>query len=191
MAKISIIRKYIRKLGTFRSSRKAVSVLFIVLSVALTSSDSWVYAQVLPTPAQQNEVSQLPIAKPAITVQSVLVRVCEAKGYDEKCAKTLLGILWKESQNDAKAIGDNGRARGYFQIHYKMHGVTVTCAEDLECSANWTLNYLESNGYPANVMYAIQCHNGCNSNNGYAASTRRWSNLLWEQELPASALAFK
>ena len=191
MAKISGIRKLARQIRKYRSYRKVASVLFTVLCVALTSSDNWVYAQTLSYEATQVNVNQLPIAKPAVTVQSVLVSVCKEKGYDEQCAKTLLGILWKESQNNAKAIGDNGRARGYFQIHYKMHAVTVACAEDLECSANWTLQYLESNGYPQNVLYATQCHNGCNMNNGYAASARRWSKLLWEQELPTAELTLK
>lgn len=117
------------------------------------------------------------------SVQDVLRGVCEKHGYGESCGRTLLGILWKESENIAKAVGDNGRAHGYFQIHYKMHKISLACAEDLHCSAEWTLEYLEQNGYPRNVMYAVQCHNGCGINNGYAASALRHGKRLWLQPL--------
>ncbi len=112
-------------------------------------------------------------------VQDVLLDVCQTKGYGEECAKTLLGIMWKESQNEADAIGDGGRARGYFQIHYRLHKISVGCAEDLRCSAAWTLKYMEQNGYPKYPTHAIQCHNGCGVKNGYAASVRRDARRLW------------
>lgn len=120
--------------------------------------------------------------KPEI-VQDVLLEVCTERGYGQDCAKHLLGMLWKESNNIATAIGDNGRARGYFQIWTKLHKITVDCAEDLRCSANWTIDYLERNHYPKYVSYAVQCHNGCNIANGYAASALRHGNRLWNQPL--------
>jgi hypothetical protein len=113
------------------------------------------------------------------TAQGVLLDVCEARGYGEDCARTLLGMMWKESLNDADAIGDGGRARGYFQIHYRLHDVPVSCAEDLRCSAEWSLDYLEYNGYPYYVYHAVQCHNSCYAGNGYAASALRWGDRLW------------
>lgn len=117
------------------------------------------------------------------TVQDVLLKVCTDRGYGQECAKHLLGMLWKESNNIATAVGDRGKARGYFQIHYKMHKVSLACAEDLECSANWTVSYLERNSYPKYVAYAVQCHNGCNIDNGYAASALRHGKRLWNQPL--------
>lgn len=120
-------------------------------------------------------------AGPAIPppVHQALLEVCQARGYGEDCARTLLGMAFKESRFDGDAIGDDGKARGYFQIHYKMHKVSLGCAEDLRCSADWTISYLESNGYPKNPKYAIQCHNGCGANNGYAASVIRNGKRLW------------
>ncbi len=123
-------------------------------------------------------------------IHQVLLEVCQSRGYDEDCARTLLGMAYKESRFVATAIGDNGKARGYFQIHYKMHKVSLSCAEDLRCSANWTISYLEYNGYPKNPKYAIQCHNGCGANNGYAASVIRNGKLLWPKE-DAQAVAMK
>lgn len=117
------------------------------------------------------------------TVQEVLLDVCKTKGYGEECAKTLLGIMWKESQNDPDAIGDGGRARGFFQIHYRLHKISVDCAEDLRCSAAWTLRYMEQNGYPKYPTYAIQCHNGCGVKNGYAASVLRNARRLWSDPM--------
>lgn len=133
------------------------------------------------------ERNMLPIeaVKPReLSEQEILLQVCEARGYGESCAKALLGMMWKESLNDAKAIGDSGKARGYFQIHYKLHKVDISCAEDLRCSAEWSLKYLESNSYPKYVAYAVQCHNGCNAGNGYAASALRHGERLWDQEVP-------
>ncbi len=118
-----------------------------------------------------------------LTVQGVLLDVCEARGYGEDCAKTLLGMMWKESLNTATAVGDGGRARGYFQIHYRLHNIPVSCAEDLQCSAEWSLDYLEYNGYPYNVYHAVQCHNSCYAGNGYAASALRWGDRLWNRPM--------
>lgn len=131
----------------------------------------------------------LEAAKPVLgpveppTVQEILLQVCEDKGYGEDCAKTLLGMMWKESQNVSDAVGDRGLALGYFQIHYRMHKVTKDCAKDLRCSAIWTLQYMERNGYPRYPTYAVQCHNGCNIKNGYAASVMRNARRLWGEPM--------
>lgn len=117
------------------------------------------------------------------TVQQILLEACEAKGYGEECAKTLLGMMWKESQNVGNAVGDAGLAHGYFQIHYRMHKVSLKCVRDLRCSADWTIRYMEQNGYPKNPMRAVQCHNGCGAKNGYAASAMRHANRLWDKPM--------
>ncbi len=129
------------------------------------------------------QTETLAVPTPAPTVQEVLLHVCEENGYGEACAKTLLGMLWTESSNRFDVIGDNGKARGYFQIHYKLHKITAACAEDLACSANWTINYLERNSYPKYVNYAVQCHNGCNANNGYVNKVQRYAKQFWNQPL--------
>jgi hypothetical protein len=117
------------------------------------------------------------------TVQGELLNACKSRGYGEECARTLLGMLWKESLNNAHAVGDGGRARGYFQIHYRLHHISVDCAEDLSCSANWTLDYMEQNGYPEQVARAVQCHNGCGVPNGYWQSALRWGERKWNTPL--------
>lgn len=127
-----------------------------------------------------------------MSVQETLLRLCERRGYDASCAKALLGMMWKESLYDGTAIGDRGKARGYFQIHYRLHDVSVECAENLVCSADWTLDYLEQNGYPRWRIYAIQCHNGCNAGNGYAASVLRHGERMWYHDFNSTyALALK
>jgi hypothetical protein len=119
-----------------------------------------------------------------LSEQEILLQVCEEHGYGESCAKALLGMMWKESLNDSHAVGDRGKALGFFQIHYRMHKVEPDCATDLRCSAEWSLKYMESNGYPKYPSYAVQCHNGCNIENGYAASALRHGERLWSQEVP-------
>lgn len=147
---------------------------------------------ILPVPETPNRLPIENVGQRTLTVQERLLRICERHGYGESCAKALLGMMWKESLNDAHAIGDNGRARGYFQIWYRLHAISIDCAEDLECSADWTLRYMESNGYPRYVSYAVQCHNGCNIANGYAASALRHGERLWNHDFDAdTALALK
>jgi len=147
-----------------------------------------VFAQAIPQDAlatmmsyKPEIVTTAPVTPP--TVQEVLLDVCKSNGYGEDCAKTLLGMLWTESSNRSTVIGDGGAARGYFQIHYKLHKIAVACAEDLVCSANWSLNYLEQHRYPKYTAYAIQCHNSCGVNNGYAAKVVRNAKLLWNKPL--------
>ncbi len=127
------------------------------------------------------EEVETPVAEP--TVQEVLLSVCETNGYGQPCAQTLLGMLMNESSNISTAIGDRGKARGYFQIHYKLHNISIECAEDLVCSADWTIHYMEAHSYPKYTAYAIQCHNSCNVENGYAAKAIRNGKRYWKQPL--------
>jgi hypothetical protein len=138
-------------------------------------------------PNTENEIETVQADQP--TVQEVLLDVCKSKGYGQDCAKTLLGMLWNESSNRSTVIGDNGKARGYFQIHVKLHNISTDCAEDLACSANWSLKYLESHGYPNYLSYAVQCHNSCNVNNGYAAKALRNGKIFWDKPLAVKQAA--
>ncbi|MCC7522587.1 hypothetical protein IT407_02200 [Candidatus Uhrbacteria bacterium] len=147
-----------------------------------------VVANTFPNPVsapivQEAAVETTEDSKPEPTVQEVLLMVCKQNGYGEDCAKTLTGMLWTESSNRSTIIGDNGKARGYFQIHYKLHKVSTACAEDLVCASEWTIKYLERNGYPHRVNWAIQCHNGCGANNGYTAKVHRYAAQFWNQPL--------
>lgn len=143
--------------------------------------DRMVIAQTVTDLTPAPTAPETPAVQP--TVQDVLLNVCASNGYGEECAKTLLGIMWNESSNRSTIIGDHGKARGYFQIHYKLHNISIECAEDLVCSANWTLNYLEAHSYPRYVSFAIQCHNSCNVNNGYAAKAIRNGQTFWDTPL--------
>lgn len=152
-----------------------------------------VFAETVPVEAPaaviitQPELVTVPVVQP--TVQDVLLNICQENGYGQDCAKTLLGMLWIESSNISTAIGDGIQARGYFQIHYKLHKISIACAEDIVCSGNWTINYLEAHSYPKYVSYAVQCHNSCNVNNGYAAKALRNGKRLWNQPLEITQAA--
>ncbi len=155
-----------------------------VLAVTAPNTDSAIMVAVSNVQEQEETIPEIPR-----TVQEVLLDVCEERGYGEDCAKTLLGMLWTESSNRSTVIGDGGRARGYFQIHYKLHKITTACAEDLVCSSNWTISYLERNQYPKYVNYAIQCHNGCNAGNGYVGKVKRHAARFWNEPLTVEQTA--
>ncbi len=120
------------------------------------------------------------------TVQDTLLKVCMDHGYDEECAKHLFGILMQESMGKATAKGDYDAtskiywARGWFQINrYYNPDVSIKCAEDITCSAEWTLAHLEKKGYPQNVNRAIWCHNGCGINKAYVPAVKKKTSLYW------------
>ncbi|MEI7512475.1 MAG: hypothetical protein WCK01_03380 [Candidatus Uhrbacteria bacterium] len=169
--------------------KKTIGLLMLAsLVIGQTAS-----AQVTPVGATEStivvqpELITVPVVEPS--VQQVLLNVCESNGYGEDCAKTLLGMLWNESSNRSTVIGDGGQARGYFQIHYRLHKISIACAEDLVCAANWSLNYMEAHSYPKYVKYAVQCHNSCNVNNGYAAKAIRNGNIFWNKPLAINQTA--
>jgi hypothetical protein len=179
---------------TLSAKKKGLSVLLLIVlftgshrdAIAATVGDVDNNLSILSIDANGFAVMHGP-EKPK-SVQETLQAVCVSRGYGDDCARQLLGMAWKESNFIADAKGDYDRrgfphARGWFQIHYRLHKISVECAEDLTCSANWTIDYLESNSYPKYQRYAIQCHNGCNIENGYAASVLRHGNRLWNSEV--------
>lgn len=169
--------------------KKTLGTLMLVVLVMSQP----VFARTSPVEAPETLMSTQPelVVVPEVqpTVQEVLLNVCESNGYGEDCARTLLGMLWNESSNRSNVIGDGGKARGYFQIHYKLHKISIACAEDLVCSAKWSLKYLERNSYPKYVSYAVQCHNSCNVNNGYAAKALRNGKNFWNKPLEINQAA--
>ncbi len=166
----------------------AMTMLIGSQSPALAQTISGLVAapQLTVTLIDDGSATAGPLQPPS--VQDTLLEVCKAHGYGENCAKILLGMSWKESRHVATAVGDSGRAHGWFQIHYRMHKISLGCAEDLECSAHWTVNYLESNGYPKYVHYAVQCHNSCGFKNGYAESVFWNGKRLWNTDISHVAI---
>lgn len=183
------------------NQRKIIAVFTLVLTltnsrVSLTQAAEPLFEVIQPALAQSittdqaDKVETIATATTtAPTVQEVLLNVCEENGYGQPCAQTLLGMLMNESSNISTAIGDRGKARGYFQIHYKLHKISTECAEDLVCSADWTIHYMEAHSYPRYVSYAVQCHNSCNVNNGYAAKALRNGKFYWKQPLTVTQAA--
>jgi hypothetical protein len=167
-----------------------VAILGQPASAQSVLNDETVNPVVVPAPKvaeSKVEAAKGPVKEPVVQpsdaqgVRAVLADVCLKRGYGDECTKTLLGMSWKESQFVSTAVGDRGKARGYFQIHYKLHGISLSCAQDLRCSADWTITYLEYNNFKNYPRDAIQCHNGCNAGNGYAASVIRHGNRLWKE----------
>ena len=64
-------------------------------------------------------------------------------------------IATKESGMNPYAIGDQGLAYGYFQIHLDKHPVSYECAIDYNCSANYTAKKIsEGKGYLWTTYYS-------------------------------------
>lgn len=89
---------------------------------------------------------------------SIFSKVCDGKDY---CVKDLYAMAMKETRLNPLAVGDGGKSYGLFQIHRGYHpDITVAQAQDPLWAATWTLNRLESKGYPLYRSSAIMAHNG-------------------------------
>jgi hypothetical protein len=63
-------------------------------------------------------------------------------------ADLLICIAKNESMFNIKARGDRGLAYGTYQIHIDKHPVSQSCAEDIECSMDFTAKMIKENkGY--------------------------------------------
>jgi hypothetical protein len=160
---------------------------FVVLPARASSETSGI--EPLSQLSLSIQAAGLPLVGPSEppTPREILLDVCRERGYGEDCAKILYGMVWKESRFESRAVGDRGLAQGYFQIHYRLHGITLTCAQDLRCSAAWSLGYMERNGYPKYATRAVQCHNGCGVRNGYASSVKAIGARKWNEAKLAEA----
>jgi hypothetical protein len=137
--------------------------------------------------ADDGSTPPAPEPESPMTVQEMLLEVCQANEAitdAEKCAKHLLGMVMTESEAKANAVGDHGNARGWFQInrHYNPE-VEKDCAEDLECSATWTLDRLIKKGYLKYSNWAIWCHNGCGINQYYVPKVLRKAAYHWDKPI--------
>jgi hypothetical protein len=98
------------------------------------------------------------------TVADTKAAIQQECASDTLCRKTLSGMGEKESHFDPCAKGDfkNGvyRSHGAWQIQAKLHGITISQAQDPYFAAHWTIENLKKFGYPKYYSYAISRHNG-------------------------------
>lgn len=104
------------------------------------------------------------------TLDDIIRKGCAERNLDEEqCYRDVKALAKMESGERTEAVGDNGTSYGIFQIHLPAHPtITKEQATDPEFSTYWTIDNLVRNGYPEYRKLALQCHNGCSKNNGYA-----------------------
>lgn len=120
-------------------------------------------AEPLPNPCALSTVSCTP------QKIDILKQVCKEKGMGDTCAKHLLAMHLVETSGNCKAVGAVGE-QGCFQLRLKFHKVTLKCAQDLACSARYTLEHLIDDGYKDGfITFSIGSWNGGNHpNRAYA-----------------------
>ena len=108
--------------------------------------------------------------------------------YMTYCQGDLLGIMKIESGfncNAENTATKREKSYGCFQIRLDMPSrrhITVKEAKDLFFSSAWTISRLVGNDWMPRTIngkinrYSVQCHNGCNANNGYWQNAVAWSN---------------
>lgn len=118
-----------------------------------------------------NKVIVLTLAKKAVEKDFTVIteegknniaeKICEdARIYDLPCWQDLKAMREKESFDGKAMTGDNGKSRGWYHIQTKLHKISDACAMDFECSTEWTVKNLITNGYKTDRLYAISRHNG-------------------------------
>lgn len=91
---------------------------------------------------------------------AVLTRVCRDHGFiDKDCPKILYAMAMQESYFGKVMTGDGGKSHGYYHIMY-YNNVSNGCANDLQCSATWSLERMIRYGFGKNRDVAIMAHNG-------------------------------
>ena len=97
--------------------------------------------------------------KPETAIEK-LSAVCEDQGIkEESCPKVLKAMATQESYFGKVMVGDGGRSHGWFHILNIHKDVSLACANDLTCSATWTLKRMVRNGYPKKLWWAVGTHN--------------------------------
>lgn len=171
------------KADPLRAGKNGLSIVlaFILLGNAVQPLQVLAASQQGSTEA----LSALEPEKPVETVQSVLLQICQNHGYDETCAKHLLGMVMVESKGVATALGDHGHAHGWFQINNTYNPkVSIGCAQDLTCSAEWTLTRLETKHYSKDFYSAIWSHNGYGINKSYVPKVLSLGKTQWSTPVP-------
>lgn len=153
---------------------KKARVAFVLLSFALAAHALLVapkpvaprsleIIQVYSDATSTVETSRNGSGRPTQGQKDAVARVCKSKFTGKElstCYDDLLALAWTESRfQDPAPIGDHNLAFGNFQIHAKLHGVTVEQAEDFEWAANWTLGSMMKQGYPVYRSWALGTHN--------------------------------
>lgn len=116
-------------------------------------------------PAKQKAVAAArPAGLPSQYFKDTVAAACRARWAGEQatlCYVRLLAMARQESGFDPKAVGDQGRSHGAYQIRTDLPGrPSVRQAEDVAFAVEWTLDHLVAHGYPEKVDWSLQAHNG-------------------------------
>lgn len=146
------------------------------------------------TPSTPKTLPEAPIASggtPSQAQKDATARVCRRVGQNRAamiaennispelfattCYYDTLAMAKKESNFNCKAIGDQGRSRGCFQIQTALHNVSVADAENYEWAAEWTIDRMvRDTDYPHLRTASLARHNGSGPKAAaYAADVKR------------------
>lgn len=91
---------------------------------------------------------------------AILTNACRQNGVaGSECPKILYAMAQQESYLCKALSGDGGRSRGCFHI-MDYHNVPKSCADDLACSADWTIKRMIRQGFKTDPDTAVMLHNG-------------------------------
>lgn len=104
----------------------------------------------------------VPAGVPSQYQKDTVARVCGERFVGSvlsTCYRDVLAIAYTESRFDCSVLGDNGKARGCYQIWFQLHGITAQQAEDFDFATRWTLDRMVSQGYSTFRAWALGSHN--------------------------------
>lgn len=125
--------------------------------------------QIRGAQTQSSNVTLRNIEAP-IGLRAEATRACASVGFKSlDCRNIILAISYHETQGWTDFSGDSGCSTGWVHINRCVHThITNAATMDAAFAFAWTAQRLKAFGYPTYRTQAIQCHNGCYANNGYA-----------------------
>jgi len=124
----------------------------------------------LPSQTQSKSVTVSNIEAP-VGLKAEATRACANQGFKSlDCRNIILAISYHETGGWRDFSGDSGCSTGWVHINRCVHRhIAKAQTMDAAFAFQWTAQRLKAYGYPTYRTQAIQCHNGCYANNGYAS----------------------
>lgn len=167
----------------------AVYAIPVPTEVAIAGETVWSPIRVVNPSDADFYTSKVPIpAKPPRSLTDAVAAACKRRfsgTVATHCYYDVLAIAKFES-GWRNVSGDRGKSHGAFQLYTVAHpDVSRSQAEDFGFAAEWTVNHLQANGYPAKRTWAIGTHNSKTPhiNAAYAAKVNAVSVRLAEAKL--------
>lgn len=148
--------EHICSLRTVQCSGEPVNRTVLAPVVVLESLPVAETVDIPPKPVQRH-------TEPPQYQKDAIAKLCQERfngPMQEQCYHDMLAIVWVESRWQENQVGDGGASFGSFQIYTTVHKhISPKMANDFNFSSKWTLDRMQTHGYPKYRTWALGSHN--------------------------------